>query len=76
MNLDSEKVKIIDWIANLTDESVIARIKLLKDNPNETDWWNEISESEKASIQRGMADAKAGRIIPHKEVRKKYEHWL
>jgi len=76
MNLDSEKVKIIDWIASLTDESIIARIKLLKENPKETDWWDEISEAEKASIERGMADAKAGRIVPHEEVRKKYEQWL
>jgi predicted transcriptional regulator len=76
MNLDSEKIKIINWIANLADESMIAKIKLLKDHPTETDWWDEISESEKASIQRGMADAEAGRITPHDEIRKKYEQWL
>jgi len=76
MNLDSEKLKIIDWIANITDESMIAKIKLLKDHPNETDWWNEISEAEKASIERGLADAAAGRVVPHEEVRKKYEQWL
>lgn len=76
MNLDSEKVKIIDWIVSLTDESMIAKIKLLKDHPTETDWWDEISEAEKASIKRGMADAEAGRIVPHEEVRKKYEQWL
>jgi len=76
MNLDSEKVKIIDWIANLADESMIAKIKLLKDHPNETDWWDEISEAEKASIQRGIADAESGRVVPHEIVRKKYEQWL
>ncbi|HCY75233.1 MAG TPA: hypothetical protein DHV28_04885 [Ignavibacteriales bacterium] len=76
MNLDSEKLKIIDWIANITDESMIAKIKLLKDHPNETDWWDEISDAEKASIERGLADAAAGRVVPHEEVRKKYEKWL
>lgn len=76
MNLDSEKIKIIEWITNLADESMIAKIKLLKDQPTETDWWNEISEAEKASIQRGIADAEAGRLIPHEKVRKKYEQWL
>jgi hypothetical protein len=54
MNLDSEKIKIIDWIANTKDESIIARIKLLKDHSRETDWWDEISEAEKASIERGL----------------------
>jgi len=51
MNLDSEKLKIIDWIANITDESMIAKINLLKDHTKETDWWDEISDAEKASIQ-------------------------
>ncbi len=76
MNLDSEKLKIIDWIANITDESMIAKINLLKDHTKETDWWDEISDAEKASIQRGLADASAGRVVPHEEVRKKYEQWL
>lgn len=76
MNLDSEKLKIIGWIANITDESMIAKIKLLKDHPNETDWWDEISEAEKASIERGLEDLKAGRVIDHSEVKKLYEKWL
>ena len=76
MNLDSEKIKIIDWIANITDETVIAKIKLLKDHPKETDWWDEISEAEKASIERGLEDIKAGRVIDHSEVKKLYEKWL
>lgn len=76
MNLDSEKLKIIDWITNLKDESIIARIKLLKDHPNETDWWDEISDAEKASIERGLEDIKAGRVVDHSEVKKIYEKWL
>jgi predicted transcriptional regulator len=76
MNLDREKLKIIDWIANITDESVIAKIKLLKDHPKETDWWDEISDAEKASIERGLEDIKAGRVIDHSEVKKLYEKWL
>ncbi|HMN48086.1 MAG TPA: hypothetical protein PKD67_03030 [Ignavibacteriaceae bacterium] len=76
MNLDSEKIKIIDWIANTKDESIIARIKLLKDHSRETDWWDEISEAEKASIERGLEDIKAGRVIDHSEVKKLYEKWL
>jgi len=76
MNLDREKLKIIDWIANIKDESIIARIKLLKDHSKETDWWDEISDAEKASIERGLEDIKAGRVIDHSEVKKLYEKWL
>jgi len=43
---------------------------------NSSDWWDEISEAEKASIDRGLDDIKHGRVSPHEEVRKKYEKWL
>ena len=76
MNLDSEKQKIIDWIASLSDESIIYKIKLLKEQEKNTDWWDEISDAEKASIKRGIEDVKAGRVVPHEEVKKKYEKWL
>lgn len=76
MNLDSEKLKIINWIASLTDESIIQKLKLLREQEKNTDWWDEISEEEKASIQRGLEDVKAGRVVPHEEVRKKYEQYL
>jgi predicted transcriptional regulator len=76
MNLDSEKLKIINWIANLSDESIIYKIKLLREQEKNTDWWDEISEAEKASINRGLEDAKAGKVVPHEEVRKKYEKYL
>ncbi|MBE0570856.1 MAG: hypothetical protein IH618_04860 [Ignavibacteriaceae bacterium] len=76
MNLDNEKLKIINWIANLSDESIIYKIKLLREQEKNTDWWDEISEAEKASIKRGLEDAKAGRVVPHEEVRKKYEQYL
>jgi predicted transcriptional regulator len=76
MNLDSEKLKIINWIASLSDESIIYKIKLLREQEKNTDWWDEISEAEKASINRGLEDAKAGRVVPHEEVRKKYEQYL
>lgn len=76
MNLKAEKEKLIDWLQNLDDETTIARIKLLKDSLPENGWWEELSEAEKASIERGLADVEAGRIISHADVMKRYEKWL
>lgn len=35
-----------------------------------TDWWNEISEQNKASIERGLDDLDNGRVHTDEEVRK------
>ena len=43
-----------------------------KDN----DWWNEISDAEKNSIEMGLKDAEEGKVVPHSEVKKLYEKYL
>lgn len=42
----------------------------------EADWWDQMEESAKESIERGLAQAKAGKVRPHEEVMKKYKKWL
>lgn len=37
---------------------------------------NDLSEAEKEAIEQGLADAEAGRTIPHEEVMKEVEQWL
>lgn len=76
MNLNHEKNKLIEWIRSLDDESIIDRIRLIKENPSMQDWCSEISDEEKASIEKGIEDVKAGRVIPHEQVNKRYEKWL
>ena len=76
MNIESAKRELIEWIATLKDDSIIVRIKMLKEHQHEEDWWNEITEEEKASIEKGLEDVKAGRVTPHSEVKKEYGKWL
>ena len=71
------KQELIDWISDLEDKEVLHYIKILKESiEGKEDWWNEISETEKAGVKRGLEDVKAGRVTDHKEVRKSYEKWL
>ncbi len=77
MNIQAEKLKLIEWLAGLTDATLIEKIKFLKENPAaKTDWWEEISEAEKLAIDKGLADAEKGNLTSHEETRKRYEKWL
>ena len=75
-NIEKEKLEIIKWVTNLKDNTAIERIKMLRENPRKSDWWNEITEEEKLAIDKGLADIKAGRVKSHKEAKKLYEKWL
>jgi hypothetical protein len=75
-SIEKEKLEIIKWVTNLKDNTAIERLKMLRENRNKSDWWNEITEEEKSAIDKGLADIKAGRVKPHKEAKKLYEKWL
>jgi predicted transcriptional regulator len=42
----------------------------------ETDWWDNVEEAAKASIERGLKQAEEGNVKPHATVMKKYKKWL
>jgi len=74
-NIQNIKIDIIQWITTLEDDSLIQKIIDLRQTHN-LDWWKEISETEKRSIQKGIVDADNGKLKPHSEARKVYEKWL
>ncbi len=73
MDIQAEKLKLIEWLKSLSDQSIIEKLKLFKDNlSDKTDWWETLSEDEVKSIDEGIKDIEEGRTKPHSEVIKKY----
>jgi len=75
INLQNKKIELIQWLSTLNDESVIEKIIKLRES-EKSDWWEEISEEEKRSIEQGIKDADSGKLNPHSEANKLYEKWL
>jgi hypothetical protein len=74
-NLEYKKLELIQWVAESGEEYLIDEMLRLK-NGQAKDWWDEISEEEKAAIEAGLEDEKAGRLISHDEALKSWEKWL
>jgi|TARA_B110000037_G_scaffold211038_1_gene262109 hypothetical protein len=75
INLQNTKIELIQWLTTLDDKSLIQKILDLRKSETK-DWWNEISDSEKASIEKGLSDADNGKLNSHSEARNIYEKWL
>jgi thiamine pyrophosphate-dependent acetolactate synthase large subunit-like protein len=75
IDLQNKKIELIQWLSTLDNEIIIDKLMELRES-EKTDWWNEISESEKESIEKGIEDANSGNLKPQSEVRKLYEKWL
>jgi predicted transcriptional regulator len=75
MDIQAEKLDLIRWLTEVTEPSIIKSFMALKQK-EQGDWWDEISDVEKAEIEEGITQADTGDLISHKEVMAKYEKWL
>ena len=48
----------------------------ISDKEISDDWWDEMSDEERASVEEGIKQLENGEGIPHEEVMKKYSKWL
>ena len=75
MNVQAEKLGLIEWIARLNDTVIIKKLMQLHEAyEKKADWWNEISDSERESIEKGLKDIDKGKVHSHDTVRKLYEN--
>jgi len=74
-NIQNIKIELIQWLTTLDDDSLIQKILDLRRSQTK-DWWSEISEAEKNSIEKGISDADNGKLNSHSKARKIYEKWL
>jgi len=75
VNIQNKKIELIQWLSTLNDMSIIEKIIKLREQ-EKSDWWNEISVTEKKSLEKGIKDADAGKLNSHSDVKKIYEKWL
>jgi len=75
IDLQHKKIELIQWLSTLDNEIIIDKLMKLRES-EKADWWNEITEGEKESIEKGIEDADSGNLKPQSEVRKLYEKWL
>ena len=74
-NIERTKLGLIQWLTSLNVVSIIDKILGLK-NKESKEWWDETSDEEKESIEKGLEDDNSGKLKPDSEIRKKYEKWL
>ena len=74
-DIQNTKIELIQWLTTLEDSSLIQKILDLRKSETK-DWWSEISEAEKISIEKGISDANNGQLNSHSEARKVYDKWL
>ena len=75
MDIQTEKLGLIEWISRLSDQKVIDKLKLMM-LAYQYENVNEMTKAEHESILRGLDDFENGKTHTHDEVRRIYEKYL
>ena len=68
MNIQTLKYEIIEWITKTNDNSLLKTLKSIKDsNAASADWYDELSDEESESINRGIENHEKGEVLTSKE---------
>jgi len=74
MASDALKLELIEWLTKLDDDETIEYLKIVKDSKSgNRDWWDDLSDSQKAGIERGLKDIDQGRTLSYEDVKNKYD---
>jgi len=70
MDLQAEKLSLVQAVLDIEDINVIEEIKnLLK--KREHDWFDDLTEEQQQSVMRGLEQADRGETISHEEAMKR-----
>lgn len=71
MDIQLEKYKLMEWLVNLKDETVISKLINIKNGLSKSsDWVDDISETEKILVEAGLKDIEKGNTFSHEQVMK------
>jgi len=67
---EAKRKEIADWVLQADDKMILLIEQLMKSETS--DWWDELTDSQKKRIQKGYDSVLGGKSIPHEEVAEKY----
>ncbi len=66
------KEELVEWILKPENEDLLQTLVLIKETSTSDDWLDDLTDSEKKSIKKGIEDHKRGKILTSKDFWKKH----
>lgn len=59
----------MDWLQGLNDQKLIAELEQIARSHQQGDWWTDLPEPVKESIEKGQQDYKDGNVMSRAEAK-------
>lgn len=74
MDVQAEKLELLQTIINTDDESLIMDVKAFLSN-RKLDWFDELNGGQQKDVLEGLTEADRGDTVPYAEVVKLFGKW-
>jgi len=75
MKLQEQKLELAKMILNTESETLLLKVRAVFDK-EESDFWDELSDYQKQSVEEAIKQADKGELVSHKDAMKKFRKWL
>lgn len=75
MKLQEQKLELAKMVLNTDSEALLKKVRAVFDKA-ESDFWDELSDFQKQTVEEAIKQADKGELVSHKEAMKKYRKWL
>ena len=73
MNLQAEKLKLIELLLNTNNPSIIEHIRSILQTEEANDIWEEITDEQKDEIENALKEVKEGKLMLFKQFLEKHK---
>jgi len=71
MDIQAEKLNLIDWLAQVNSTAIVNQIKTIRDK--EDVWWDGLTDEQKEDLEAGLTDLDSGKKKELNKVLSKYK---
>lgn len=75
MSIEAQKLRLIERITHIENQAVLDQIHAVLER-GEKDFYGELTEDQRAAIQRGLSQLESGNTVSEAEVKEIYKKWL
>lgn len=72
LQIQNKKLELIQWLSTIEDLNFLEKISEFISREDKKDWADLITDTERQSIEKGIAQADAGKLNPHSKAREIY----
>jgi len=73
VDIQAEKLKLIELLLNTNNPSIIERIRSILQTQEANDIWEEITDEQKDEIENALKEVKEGKLMPFKQLLEKHK---